>query len=204
MKAIFLVHVVWVQLNLDGLPNHLVHVSHLSGQDGGILQLNAVAQVDAVFGHSRSVWLLLVPCLDGRDGLPDVDLITLAGVPAITSDISMYSALKSYFHSQEKCLMMLRKMFRDPVSLVWIYFLESHMKVCTICMKKIQSDSISGSEVATELDISSNKMKNRRDENVCTTKLISLLSEVEDVYRNVQFTQVTTSFYNTFLLYLEK
>jgi hypothetical protein len=39
---------------------------------------------------------------------------------------------------------------------------------------KIESDYISGSEVAEELYISANKMKNRRDENFRTSKLISL------------------------------
>jgi hypothetical protein len=72
---------------------------------------------------------------------------------------------------------MLRKMFNDPMSLVWIYFSESQMKVCSISMKKIQSDSISGSEVAIELDILSNKMKSRRVENLHTTKHITLLSD---------------------------
>jgi hypothetical protein len=71
-------------------------------------------------------------------------------------------------------------------------------------MKKIQSDSISGSELASELDILSNKIKNRRDENFRTKKLISLLSHVEDVYSNEKFTQAANSFCNTFLLYLEK
>jgi hypothetical protein len=47
-------------------------------------------------------------------------------------------------------------------------------------------------------------MKSRRDENFCTTKFISLLSDVEDVYSNEKFTEVANSFYNTFLLYLEK
>jgi hypothetical protein len=46
------------------------------------------------------------------------------------------------------------------------------MKVCSISMKQIQSDSISGSEVAVELDVLSNKMKSRRDENCRTTKLM--------------------------------
>jgi hypothetical protein len=71
-------------------------------------------------------------------------------------------------------------------------------------MKKIQSDSISGSEVAIELDILSNKMKSKRDENLRTTKLTSLLSDIEDVYSNEQFTKVANSFYNTYLLYLEE
>jgi hypothetical protein len=98
---------------------------------------------------------------------------------------------------------MLRKMFHDPVSLFWIYFLESQMKVCSISMKKIQSDSISGSEVAIEVDILSKKMKSRRGENLYTTKLVTLLSDVEDIYSNEQFNEVANSFYNPFLLNLE-
>jgi hypothetical protein len=47
-------------------------------------------------------------------------------------------------------------------------------------------------------------MTGTRDENFRTTKLISLLSDVEDVYSNDQVTEVANSFYNTFLLYLEK
>jgi hypothetical protein len=73
---------------------------------------------------------------------------------------------------------MLRKMFNDPVFLVWIYFLESQIKVCSISMKKIQSGSILGSEIGVELGILPNKMKSRRDENFCPTKLVLLLSDV--------------------------
>jgi hypothetical protein len=68
--------------------------------------------------------------------------------PAVTRVISMFPALKLYFLSQEYCPTMLRKMFNRLVSLVWIYFFESQMKVCSISLKKIQTDSISGSEVA--------------------------------------------------------
>jgi hypothetical protein len=91
---------------------------------------------------------------------------------------------------------MVIKMFNDPVSLVWIYFLESQMKVCSISMKKTQRNSISGSEIATELDILPNKMKISIPQNV------SLLSD--DASNNKQFTEVSNSFYNTFPLYLEK
>jgi hypothetical protein len=45
--------------------------------------------------------------------------------------------------------------------------------------KKIESDTVSGSEVDEELDILANKMKSRRDENFRTSKIISLLSDVE-------------------------
>jgi hypothetical protein len=45
------VHIVGMELNLNGLPNDAIHVSGLIGQDGGTVKLNAVSQVDAVFGH---------------------------------------------------------------------------------------------------------------------------------------------------------
>jgi hypothetical protein len=47
-------------------------------------------------------------------------------------------------------------------------------------------------------------MKSSSDENFHTTKLTSLLSDVEDVYSNEQFSEVANTFYNTLLLYLEK
>jgi hypothetical protein len=97
-----------------------------------------------------------------------------------------------------------KKNINDPVSLAWIYFLGSQIKVCSISMKKRQSDSISGSEEAAELDILSNKMKSGRDENFHTTKLISLLSDVEDSLNTEQFIKEANSFYNTLLLYFEK
>jgi hypothetical protein len=44
--------------------------------------------------------------------------------------------------------------------------------------------SISGSEVAAELDTFSNKIKSMRDETYYTTKLVSLLSNAGDVHSN--------------------
>jgi hypothetical protein len=70
-----------------------------------------------------------------KQSLGSVNTKWLLLQPAITRVISMFPALKSYFLSQEKRPTMLRKMFNDPVSLVWIYFLESQMKVCSISMK---------------------------------------------------------------------
>jgi hypothetical protein len=46
--------------------------------------------------------------------------------------------------------------------------------------KKPENDNISGCEVAEELDILVDKMKNRRDEKVCISKHVSLLSDFED------------------------
>jgi hypothetical protein len=115
----------------------------------------------------------------------------------------MFPGLKYYFLYQEKCLMMLKIFFNDPVSIVWFHFLESQLKVCCNTIK-IETDTISGSEEAEELDILPNEMKSRTDENFCISKLISLLADVEDFYNNDKFSDVANSLSNTFLLHLEK
>jgi hypothetical protein len=40
-----------MEINLNGFPNDAIHVSGFSGEDGGIVKLNAVSQVDTVFSH---------------------------------------------------------------------------------------------------------------------------------------------------------
>jgi hypothetical protein len=40
-----------MELNLNGLLNDAIHVLDFSGEDGGIVKLNAMSQVDAVFSH---------------------------------------------------------------------------------------------------------------------------------------------------------
>jgi hypothetical protein len=40
-----------MRLDLSGLPDHLVHVSGFGGQDLGVLELDAMSLVDAMFGY---------------------------------------------------------------------------------------------------------------------------------------------------------
>jgi hypothetical protein len=40
-----------MELNLSGILNNVISVSGFSGEDGGIVKLNAVSQVDAVISH---------------------------------------------------------------------------------------------------------------------------------------------------------
>jgi hypothetical protein len=47
-------------LNLSGLPNNAIHVLGFSGEDGSMVKLDVVSQVDAVFSYG---WL----GLDGED-----------------------------------------------------------------------------------------------------------------------------------------
>jgi hypothetical protein len=45
------VHIVGIELNLYGLLNNAIHGSGFSSEDGGIVKLNAVSGVDAVFSN---------------------------------------------------------------------------------------------------------------------------------------------------------
>jgi hypothetical protein len=45
------VYILGMELNLNGIPNSVIHVSSFSGEDGGIVKLNAVTRVDLVFSY---------------------------------------------------------------------------------------------------------------------------------------------------------
>jgi hypothetical protein len=70
--------------SLSDLP---LPVSRLGGEDGDVLEFNAVAQVDAVFDYDGSVWLLkmdvallfLDPGFDRMASLLDLDLTAFSG-----------------------------------------------------------------------------------------------------------------------------
>jgi hypothetical protein len=42
-----------VEFNLNGLPDNAVHISGFQGEDGRIVELNAVSLVDTVFSYGR-------------------------------------------------------------------------------------------------------------------------------------------------------
>jgi hypothetical protein len=51
------VHVVWMQLDLNGLPEQLIHVSGFGGQDLGVLEMDMMSAANAKFSYGRFVWM---------------------------------------------------------------------------------------------------------------------------------------------------
>jgi hypothetical protein len=86
-EVILFVHVIWMQLDLNGLPHHLVHVSVFGGQRAGVLEMDAMTQADAVFGHGQFIWMLhtnvlvvlLDPGFSATASLPNVNSTTITG-----------------------------------------------------------------------------------------------------------------------------
>jgi hypothetical protein len=50
-KCTFSVSIVRADLNLNGFPDNVVHISGFHGEDGGIVELNAVSLVNTVFSY---------------------------------------------------------------------------------------------------------------------------------------------------------
>jgi hypothetical protein len=46
------VHIVGMEVNLNGFPNDAIYVSLFSGEDGGFVKLNAMSQDDGVFSYA--------------------------------------------------------------------------------------------------------------------------------------------------------
>jgi hypothetical protein len=52
-----------VEFDLIGLPDDMVHASVFDGEYTGMLELDPVAQADAVFGHGLFIWMLHMDAL---------------------------------------------------------------------------------------------------------------------------------------------
>jgi hypothetical protein len=57
-EATLSVDIVGVEFNLSGLPENAVHISGFRGEDGTIVELNAVSLVATVFSYGQLVRML--------------------------------------------------------------------------------------------------------------------------------------------------
>jgi len=73
----------------------------------------------------------------------------------------------------------LRTFFNDPVSLAWMYFIQSQLKVVGDIIKKIKGDHISVSGVYEELEVLSGKIKNRKVNIFFSSDLAQLISDLD-------------------------
>jgi len=126
---------------------------------------------------------------------------------AVSRIIDLYPALKSYFMSQEKCRTVLKIFFNDPVSIAWLYFVQSQLKVVCDTIKKIEGDHfISACEVYEEIKVLCGKIKKSEKSTFFTSELAQLISDLDKnkLYSKKKFIEITDEFYDTFLSYVEK
>lgn len=125
--------------------------------------------------------------------------------PAVTRIIDLFPALKTYFLTQDKCPTILKTFFDNPVSIAWLYFIQSPLKVVCDTITRIESDNISASEVYEELEMVCGKIRNRQSQQFFTSKLALLIEELDKkISSKTNFIDKVDDFYSVFLSYVEK
>jgi hypothetical protein len=84
-----------VEFNLDGLPDNAVNISGLCGEDGRIVELNAVSLADTVFSYGQLVrtfyFIVFLCCMHW--------LLVTANV--IPSSLNLVTLMMEALHSSE-------------------------------------------------------------------------------------------------------
>lgn len=66
----------------------------------------------------------------------------LSMLPALEQVLQMYAPLKSFFLSDEKSPVVLRKLFEDPLSELWLAFVHGSLGIFTEAIKTLESQDL--------------------------------------------------------------
>jgi len=138
-------------------------------------------QYTEILSHSKTSWLSLQPAIDRI--------------------IAMFSALKSYFLSQNNCPKVLKIFFENETSLLWLKFLQSQLKTINIFIKKIEEQKLCAVELISIMNHLIEKLENKRDDLFLTSDMEEMLDNGEITKK--KFTDICTSFYNLCINYLK-
>jgi hypothetical protein len=89
--------------------------------------------------------------------------------PSIDRILSMLDGLRSYFLSQEKCPVILQKLFEDPCLKLWLSFARDQVSAFQTYISLTEKDNISTSEVAMDIENLVNNLESRKSEVFVTT-----------------------------------
>jgi hypothetical protein len=81
----------------------------------------------------------------------------------------MLDGLLSYFLSQQKCPVMLRKLFEDPCLKLWLSFARDQVSMIQTYISLFEKDNISATEVAMNIENLVNNLESRKSEVFVTT-----------------------------------
>jgi hypothetical protein len=84
--------------------------------------------------------------------------------PSIFRILSMLDGLRSDFLFQEKCPVMLRKLFEDPCLNLWLSFARDQVSTFQIYISLIERDNISATEVAMNIENLVNNLESGKSE----------------------------------------
>jgi hypothetical protein len=129
----------------------------------------------------------------------------LSLLPAVRRICDLYPAVQSFFMSEEKCPVMLKKWFSDPCSQLWLnfFFLSSTLPLFHDAVGKAEAQEVTAVESCMTLSHLKDKLNARKEENLIPVSVRQLLSSLEEdgSYSKNQFLSVSHDFYSTALQY---
>ncbi|XP_074838055.1 uncharacterized protein LOC142004356 isoform X2 [Carettochelys insculpta] len=125
--------------------------------------------------------------------------------PALERILLTFHGLKAYFLSQDKCPTLLKKVFSDPCTKLWLAFATKQIGIFQKTAEAIEKSDSSLTEVALHIRALQNNLAERLRERFVTSHTKVLLqSLVEGGEMNEQeFYDAVDNFYSTSLMYLE-
>lgn len=143
-------------------------------------------QFKRILGYSKTRWLALTP--------------------AVERILQMYSPLKAYFLSQEKCPAVLHQFFTNECSELWLKFVHVQASIFTDSVKMMEGDKTNFVEVSHLYMDLQNKYKHRLENEYIPLTIrneLTKLVEAGHINRNY-FTGHIRNFYHNCVQYLQK
>jgi hypothetical protein len=124
--------------------------------------------------------------------------------PSIDRILSMFHGLHSYFLSQEKCPVVLQKLFEDSCLNLWMSFARDQVSAFHTYTSLTEKDKISATEVAMNIENLINNLESRKSEVFVITdvkKQLKMLVDSEEINES-KFFETVENFYETSLEYV--
>ncbi|VVC44467.1 Hypothetical protein CINCED_3A020025 [Cinara cedri] len=74
----------------------------------------------------------------------------------------------------------LKQFFDNPVSIAWLYFIQTQLKVVCDTITRTESDNISVSEVYEKLEVVCGKIRNRQSQQFFILKLALIIEDLDE------------------------
>lgn len=129
----------------------------------------------------------------------------LALMPALRRILDMYAGLKSYFLSQSKCPVLLKTVFEDPLSELWLNFVYTQSATFHKVVTKIEGDKTSAVEVMIAIRELKENLADKKTHLFLPQKVRMLISSLEDegLANKKRVEEVAERFYETSIEYLD-
>ncbi|XP_053277202.1 uncharacterized protein LOC128438617 isoform X2 [Pleuronectes platessa] len=194
-----------------GCPAHIIHNATRTAMD--TLPIDVEYLLTKIFGYFH-IYTVRVERLKSfcefvgqeyQKILGHSNVRWLSMLPALERVLKMYAPLKAFFLSEEKCPVVLRRMFEDPLTELWLAFAHGNLAIFSETIKKLEGQdrcAVESAAILREVEI---KLTARRDDSFIPVLARGLLGELVEnaAITRENFLNTTQSFFTMAVNYLQ-